>query len=661
VAILAACLAGGVAVGAMALAPAVRPSEVCTGAAAELVGVWDAEIIARAEQRFGTAAQPFARAAWRTARRHLDAYATAWVAAQQETCRATRVRRNQSEAMMDRRMACLEQRRQELAAAAALLADADADTMRHAAAIASTPGAIDSCSDLATLGALALPADPQARATVAELRRQLARVDGLRAAGKPDAGIILSAPLAIRAAVLGYRPLEAEVLYTQGLMWDQRAGPKIASALYSRAIFAAEAGGDDEYAARGWLKIMTAAARQGHWADVDAAMSRARAAVERGKANPRLAMYLEFGLGLVRMRQGKAEEAAVAYDEVARLAEKLLGPADPLLTTAVNEAGIALEHLGRYDEARAHYLRARTLQEASIGPAHPDYALSLLNLAVIAERVEHYGEAMAYLVAAHAIIERSIGPSQSLADIESELGNVGIRLGHYAEAAAHYRQATSIGAKVLGANNPIMGRYLSNLGIALRLGGDLAAAREAQEHALAIGRAAYGDHHPQVASAMISLGLVHEEQGDLAGAAALYQQARDIFLVSRPSSVELAMAWLNISSTRLAQHRPLEALDAALAAVAIDDKLYDADQPSRATALTYAAQAEVALGRLPSARLRYRRAIELMSAGEGDYQEELIDARLHLAAIDRPHAAELRAAARAACASFPAPPDLCKP
>ena len=83
---------------------------VCTGAQDNLKGVWDEsrkQGVARAMRATG---KPFAEDAWHGVERVLDAYAHDWAAERTGACEATRVRGEQSEAVLDLRMQCFDRR-----------------------------------------------------------------------------------------------------------------------------------------------------------------------------------------------------------------------------------------------------------------------------------------------------------------------------------------------------------------------------------------------------------------------------------------------------------------------------------------------------------------------------------------------------------------------
>src|SRR6185369_7576787 len=110
--------------------------------------------------------------------RAFDRYFAGWTAAHREACRATRVRGEQSEELLDRRMACLDQRFRQAGALVDVFAHADAGLVKTAVDVTGKLASVDECSDEAALRDL--------DAVVAEAR------------------------------AVAYRPLEAQALYLKG-------------------------------------------------------------------------------------------------------------------------------------------------------------------------------------------------------------------------------------------------------------------------------------------------------------------------------------------------------------------------------------------------------------------------------------------------------------
>src|SRR5262249_45088222 len=80
----------------------------CAGAASHLEGVWDAASHAAVERAFLASGRPYAADTLARVAARLDGYVAAWTAMRTEACEATAVRHEQSPALLDLRMECLD-------------------------------------------------------------------------------------------------------------------------------------------------------------------------------------------------------------------------------------------------------------------------------------------------------------------------------------------------------------------------------------------------------------------------------------------------------------------------------------------------------------------------------------------------------------------------
>ena len=104
----------------------------CSGAEKDLRGVWDADRKQAVERGLLHSGEPYAAHAAHRVREIMDDYTGSWAAARKDACEATRFRGEQSEALLDLRMQCLERRASEVKALGEVLAHADVDVARHA-------------------------------------------------------------------------------------------------------------------------------------------------------------------------------------------------------------------------------------------------------------------------------------------------------------------------------------------------------------------------------------------------------------------------------------------------------------------------------------------------------------------------------------------------
>src|SRR4029079_18349009 len=97
---------------------------------------------------FATTEHPAAEHSATIVRERLDRYGEVWIAGHRETCEATRARGEQCEALLARRMACLEERRRAVGALVDVLSDADPTVVdRSADAVAGLPD-LSRCSNV---------------------------------------------------------------------------------------------------------------------------------------------------------------------------------------------------------------------------------------------------------------------------------------------------------------------------------------------------------------------------------------------------------------------------------------------------------------------------------------------------------------------------------
>ncbi|HLL54032.1 MAG TPA: tetratricopeptide repeat protein, partial [Myxococcaceae bacterium] len=323
----------GLGLGAV-VASRVRAPPVCGGAASRLAGVWDSGRKDAVRKAFLATGKPFAQASATEVARALDEYAAAWTAGHTDACEATRVRREQSEGLMELRMLCLDRRRQELDALGDLFSTADAQVVEKAVQASRALTPVKSCGDLASLTAGShLPEDPVARPKVEAVRQQLARVNALEQASRYREGLALAQEALATARTLSFRPLEAEVQLSVGALRHLSDDMKGAEASLTEAVLAATAGRHAEAQARAWTRLVAVEAELNP-ALAHAYGRHAAAALEGFGHDEVLEARLLSNLGTVFYRQGDYPKAREHYRRALALNEKTFSPDDPSLAVS---------------------------------------------------------------------------------------------------------------------------------------------------------------------------------------------------------------------------------------------------------------------------------------------------------------------------------------
>jgi tetratricopeptide (TPR) repeat protein len=518
-----------------------QDTQTCTGMQEKLDGVWDAERRTQIEGGLLGTGLAHAPATWARVEQRLDDYAKAWVAARIETCKATR-RGEQSGALLDLRMACLDERLDHLQAAVDVLAHADETVTAKAVSLVAALPSLERCADLNALTAeVPPPDDPVTAERVAELERTLVDAAALELAGKYTEALALADRVAAASTNLDYPPLTARALLRQGSLQERVGDYARAEATIVQAYGSALAQGMLDEAADASVKLMfligdtLARTDEGlRWAiDADALSL----AVHDDQSR---ASYLNTR-GALAGTSGAYDEARRDYDDARVLLERAVGPEHPsVAATLYNLGNIAIEQ-GQLAQGRAYHERALAIYETTLGPEHPEVAGCLVNRAGIDIALGQFDQARADLERSLAILEPALGPAHpEIATSLNGLGGVAGMQGDYEEARGYYERTLTIIEAALGPKHPHVATVRSNLGDVAAALGEHDEARHQFEQALAIREAALGTEHPDVAKSLANLGHLALDERREADARALFERALAIQLATQPDHIDVA-------------------------------------------------------------------------------------------------------------------------
>ena len=470
-------LVGGVAIaalvtgaGAMQLAGSAGSSCDIDGAA--LGDAWNGQ--RKAEVSRAIAATSDAEAGARVASA-LDDYANTWVGMRRVACEA---RGQQSQLMLDRRVACLDRGRRELGELVHVLASADARLAGTA------QEAISKLRDPRTCTGLdegdTLPVDAVGRVVTEQARTVVDRATALQTAGKHDEADALASQVLAQLEHAAMPRLRGEALLVRGRVAIDRGHHDRAEQLLFDALRAASEARDDRLAAMIWVEIVMTTGAQKHRFDL--AMSNARAAeaalarIEAGG----LQVRYEYTLGTMLLAQGKLDDARThlergldqagtgtakargqrglihaALCDVDRQRNQLRAASEQCTKSLeLLEAAFGPEHLkvantlnvvggiafGQHDWATAErtYKRVVSIHERRKATDHLTYALALSNLgAVYSSRDEieaarsHFERALAVFDAHHKAHPQRVLPLQGLASLALRLRDAELAIRYY--------------------------------------------------------------------------------------------------------------------------------------------------------------------------------------------------------------------------------------
>jgi tetratricopeptide (TPR) repeat protein/predicted Ser/Thr protein kinase len=547
---------------------------ICAGGEERLAGVWDLDRRGAVHEALAATGVPYAAATWTNIEARLDAYTSAWVDEHRATCEVS-ARREQSSNMLDRRMACLDRRLDEVRALTSVLIQADAESIPKAVTAASELTPVERCADAAVLmAAAAPPTDATVAARVAAARGRLADAAALDEAGKYEVGLETVRPLVGEAEEIDYAPLKAEVAYRQGRLLDQAGEYEGSREALSRAYFTALGAGDDRLATSAAAAlIVVTGAKLARAEEADTWGHHARAELERVGSDVELEASLSHALAMSTATRGDYEEALEHALAALSKLEQAYGPDDLRVARMLNNAGTAYDDLGRHEEALAHYQRAlgiwerefgthhpnvgaalmnigvvleandeperarehyeRALEiwEASLGPEHPNVGMLLNNLAALVDDAGEPEKALAYHERAHPILRAHFRPEHPLIPMSLlNMGSVHERLGRPETALAQYEEAHRLVEGSVEADHPYRRGALDRAGNVLVELGRLDEARAKYEQLLALGTLVEGEHPDIEGRAEQQLGAIALRQGRAVEARSHLERARAIFV-----------------------------------------------------------------------------------------------------------------------------------
>jgi eukaryotic-like serine/threonine-protein kinase len=418
--------------GLIALDRGAAPAEPCTTGPGELAAVWDPDARAAAIARIATLG-PYGRVLAPALDAQLRDHAARWAAGHRDACLANH-RGVQSDALLDRRMACLARGRAALGTVAEIVGGAGASALPEVALAVRALPEPAACADVAALLADVAPPAPGIAANAAALR---ARIEGVRV--QLIAGRFAVAATAARAAIadaraLGYPPLVADALVLAGraaLAMD-RGGDAVP--LLAEAVAIAFAAGADALAIEAWARrayILGVSSSDGAalaGGDVVQAIAARRPDAAFARA------LLDNNIGAVENQRGEPARAIAAFERALATAAIVRGPDEVELIAIRRNLASATPDPARRE---AMYAEIDASLTRLVGADHPSALLARAERAAMTVRVAEAIELFAASCPRHDLHD---SPAQAAA-CWTELGFLAAELGDRGRAIAALEQA----------------------------------------------------------------------------------------------------------------------------------------------------------------------------------------------------------------------------
>ncbi|MEM9462744.1 MAG: serine/threonine-protein kinase [Myxococcota bacterium] len=607
--------------GGLALGHYAQVKERCTGAQAQMDGIWDDARRQQVQAALLGTERSFAASTWARIEPPLSAYADAWMQTHTAACEATSVRGEQSEETLDLRMRCLDERRAALRATVNVLADADAEVVSNAVKLVAGLPPLTHCDDFSWLEQqdrqVPPPEDPAVAEAVVAQRARLMETRAMQKAGRYAEALAAIEVVVEQAEVLEYPPFRAEALHRRGSL--RRSNGQYAEAEEDlRQAYALAVSHQHDSVALDTARALTSVVGSGlarHAEGQQWGETVALPLAERS-GEPTQHAYSFNALGNVFHSKGDYQSARHHYQRALEIWEKTHGSDHLHTANILGNLGNVLSRQGDYQSAKHHYQRALAIREKVLGPDHPRVATTLNNLGTVFSMQGDHENTWHHHEQALMIQEKALISDHPL--IATTLNNLGIIFefrGDYEHAQQHYQRALAIWEKTHGPDHPDVARGLGNLGNVLESRGDYENARHHFERALAIWEKTHGPDHPDMAMGLDSLGILCVKQGDYQSARAHHQRALAIREKALgPDHTHVAMSLVNLGNLFVSRGEHERARGHLERALAINEKALGPDHPDVAYSLVGLATVALETGDPGSARAHAARAISIREA-----------------------------------------------
>ena len=526
----------------------------CQGARARLDGVWDGARKQAVQTAFRASGSPLADSAWSRVERTVDGWTAGWIAGHVDACEATHVRGEQSAALLDRRMDCLEKRRTELRALVDLLSAEKLEraTVERSIDAAGALSPLAACADRAALrDEVSLPADPAAAGKVADLRKRMAEINAQVRLGRHDEVLPAARQLAVDAAALGHRPTEAEALLLHARFERSGGNVKAAEEILYRALTAGQAGRATRVTVETWLElgwmVGSQLARRDEGKRVAAL---ARGALERLGRDDVLESELEGLIGTLDRDGGDLAAARPHLERSLALARRSSAPDSQAVREAIKRLAIQASLEEKPDESLRMHRQARALAEQALGPEHRAMIGYLINEGTALAESGQLREALELNRRALALAEKTVGAeSHGGASLLNNIGLLQQMLGDHAGALRDLERSLAVKVKLYGPDHISQADVQLNLASTLVMMKRYPEAISRFQTAAEIYRKSSGPTHPDLALALAGLGEAHLDSKQARRALPVLERAVEIYQAAEARVQETATARFLLART----------------------------------------------------------------------------------------------------------------
>jgi eukaryotic-like serine/threonine-protein kinase len=400
--------AAAAAAGVVALVLAARTTDAtgaaCALAAGDRARLWTAADRTAISAALGATGVPYARESWNRVDAAAAGYVHAIAAAEATLC-DQRPQRDDARALQALGVACLAERRGQLARLTERLRHASAADVRLAVALVHDLEPVPECANPRSLAteraARATPVLAAARGevTAAIHRAYAARTDGKYPEASEQARRAVEQARLIGGAVL------ARALVVRGDIAGLVEGPTVAEAALREAATVADTAQADELRASAMANLMGRLAREaGREREALTMRALVEAAVARSDQRVALMPVVQQAVGIAQLRLGQVQDAVDSFQAALAAARAVLPRDDPRMPEYLYPLGVALDYQENDREALRYHDEAYRVALEVWGDGHPNTARYAINRAFKEAALGDCPKAMAEVLRARSIL-----------------------------------------------------------------------------------------------------------------------------------------------------------------------------------------------------------------------------------------------------------------
>ena len=514
----------------------------CMGIDEELDDVWNESTKTRVKAALVASGSTEAQDMWNRVRNIFDDYTRQWIAMRRESCVAFHIDHTQDERTYDNTTRCLDERRQEIAAALGVVGGLEPGEMPRAL------GALSIIHPLARCKVEELDQTPRVpNEAFREQREALLSVDALWELGRRDEALATARRIAESASTEASR-LYADLTLARLLIdTGDPEGETLMKSVYHRGIENNDSGVVAP-AAVNWMNALSRDPSRLREAEIvgTTALSITRS------LNPNGAVEAGIHLGLSRLysHQGRAQES---IDELLPLYEALDPEDDPYaLMDITMQLGVGYHKLG--DQERALELQRESLRlaEQLHGERSRQVVLRLTNLAEIESSRGRLTESLRYAKqATAAAIELGDAGLFVIANAVLRAGASHLAMGNLEEALPLIRWGLGLRVNLIGPESNPSAEAAGIHAVALAELGEREAALRELERVLAIQRKVLPPGDRSLTITLNNAGSEALALGDVEKARQYHREVLEMRLEHHAPPADLAITLNNLADVEL--------------------------------------------------------------------------------------------------------------